>query len=377
MKKFLLSLIFLNCLFFSQAQLLESFNSGILPAGWDLANGMQVNSYNNPVNNCAADFGLQTPGIGGNNPAKVLTPVNTFSTAAAFINVGFSIYIFDANLNCASVKPLPCQTFVRVYLVKSTVTTATIPPAADILAQSTVQIVQSNTSNILFVPTPGMVSGTQYRVLYDFSVDGNCNQGGTKYIIDEFRVVTTSGGPLPVELKNFNAGIRNGKSVLTWETDQENNNKGFEIHRRTGNGKYETIGFVATKANDGNSGSTLSYQFTDASVLAKTTAYYRLRQVDVTEKSTYSDVRLVRFGGSQVFVSVYPNPGRGATNVSIPANAGKLDIALTDFAGKIIQDWNDVSISNLQLANLKAGVYILRIHFRETGEQLTERIVIQ
>lgn len=377
MKKFLLSLVLVISVISLKAQILESFNGGILPAGWDVANGMQVNSYNNPVNACAGDFGLLTPGVGGNNPAKVLTAVNTFSTAAPFINVGFTIYIFDANLNCASVKPLPCQTFVQVYLVKSTVTTASVPPAADILAQSTVQIVQSNTANILFVPTPGLLAGTQYRVLYDFSVDGNCNQGGTKYILDEFKVITTVGGPLPVSLKNFNAAVSNGKALLTWETDQENNNKGFEVQRRTANSKYETIGFVESKANGGNSNSSVIYSFSDHTALAKTTAYYRLRQVDNNEQSVYSDIRVLRFSGGQAAVSVYPNPGKGATNIAIPAGSGKVDITLIDHAGKTIQSWTGISVNNLQITNLKAGIYMLRLNFRETGEQLVERVMIQ
>lgn len=376
MKKFLLSFIFLATVLLSKAQFVESFNGGALPAGWDLAQGMKVQDYNNPSNNCVTDFGLLTPGVGGNNPAKVLTGSSTYNSSASFINVGFTIYIFDANLACSSVKALPCQTFVQVYLVKASWTSASVPPATEILAQSLVQIVQSNTANILYVPTPGLTSGTQYRVLYDFSVAGTCNQNGTKYILDEFKVITTVGGPLPVVLGNFNAQNKNGKVSLTWETFQEVENDGFEIQRRAGNGRYETVAFVDSKVA-GGTGSGASYSFDDNAILGKAVTYYRLRQIDLNGKSEFSEVKALRGAGGKIIVSVYPNPSLGTTNIVIPEGAGKMDVSLDDFTGKSVQRWSGLNVRNLQITNLKPGMYLLRITIQETGEQISERITVQ
>jgi hypothetical protein len=365
----------------SNAQITESFNAGTLPAGWDLSNGMQVSSYNRPisVNNCSANFGLLTPGIGGNNPAKVLTPAYTYSSSASFINVGFTIFIFDANLSCGSNKNLPCVTFVQVYLVKSSVTTAGVPSnPSDILGQSQVQIVLGNAPNILYVaPTNPLPNGTLYRVLYDFSVAGNCNQGGTKYILDDFRVVTTTNGPLPVSLRNFNANLRNSNVSLSWITETENNAKGFAVERRMGNGAYVEIGFVNSKAINGTSSSTLEYNFSDANLKPSTVAQYRLRQVDLDGKTTYSEIRSVRNGAKNLIVSVYPNPSRGTTNISIPDGVGMVDLSLEDFTGKTIQRYNGINRNNMQLTNMKPGLYVVRVFVRETGESITERISVQ
>ncbi|MEJ8818490.1 T9SS type A sorting domain-containing protein [Lacibacter sp. H407] len=377
MKKFLLSsVLMLAIILSSNAQVIESFNGGVLPTGWDVAQGMQVTSYNNPDNNCASDFGLLTPGVGGNNPAKVLTPSVAYTVASSFVNAGFTIYIFDSNLKCESKKDLPCVTFVKVYLVKPTWTSASIPPASEIYNESQVQIVQANTANILVVPSTNVPVGGSYRVLYDFSVADNCNQNGTKYILDEFKVITTVDGPLPVTLKNFNAVQRSSKVSLTWETSTELNNDGFEIERRIGAGAYQKIAFVDSKAPGGN-GAEFSYSFEDNTVLPKGVSYYRLRQVDFDGRATYSEIKAVRTGNGAIILSVYPNPSRGTVNVAIPDGIGTFDVSVDDFTGKSVQRFSGLTSRNMQLNNLKPGMYMLRVSIRATGETITERIAVQ
>ena len=89
---------------------------------------------------------------------------------------------------------------------------------------------------------------------------------------------------LPVELLSFEGKNTEGGNLLTWATANEVNNKGFDVERSTGNGDWETLGFV--KGN--NKGST--YLFLDdkptarfqtsPSVRLPSVSYYRLRQID-------------------------------------------------------------------------------------------------
>lgn len=181
---------------------------------------------------------------------------------------------------------------------------------------------------------------------------------------------------LPVTFKSFNAQLRNGKGVLSWETATEENNKGFEVQRRIGNGGYQNIGFVASKSPDGNSNTVLSYSFEDASLPANSVAYYRLRQVDIDGKAAFSEIRSLRNNG-KVAVSLYPNPSRGTVNISIPSGSGLFDVSLDDYTGRSIQRWTHQNTPTLQINNLKSGVYMLRIYFRDTGEQLVERVLVQ
>jgi Secretion system C-terminal sorting domain len=186
----------------------------------------------------------------------------------------------------------------------------------------------------------------------------------------------TPQGPLPVTLVNFNASQRSSKVSLTWETLFELNNDGFEIERRVGNGAYQKIAFVDSKAPGGN-GDAYSYSFEDAENLPKGVSYYRLRQVDLNGTASYSEIKAVRTGNGAIVLSVYPNPSRGTTNVALPSGVGTYDISVDDFTGKSVQRFSGLTTTNLQLNNLKPGMYMLRVSIRATGETITERIAVQ
>jgi hypothetical protein len=50
---------------------------------------------------------------------------------------------------------------------------------------------------------------------------------------------------------------------------------------------------------------------------------------------------------------------------------------LTDYCGKMLKQMSGLRNQTLQMNNLQPGVYVLKILFRETGETLTERVVVQ
>ncbi len=214
------------------------------------------------------------------------------------------------------------------------------------------------------------IAQAQYQV--QFYIDGNMN--------DQFdpgeQQSSCTQGTLPVTLVGFNAAQRSNKVNLTWETLFELNNDGFEIERRVGSGVYQKIAFVDSKAPGGN-GDAFSYSFEDAENLPKGVTYYRLRQVDLDGRATYSEIKAVRTGNGTIILSVYPNPSRGTTNVALPSGVGTYDVSVDDFTGKSIQRFSGLTSSNLQLNNLKPGMYMLRVSIRATGETITERIAVQ
>jgi hypothetical protein len=181
---------------------------------------------------------------------------------------------------------------------------------------------------------------------------------------------------LPVTLTSFNAVGRSGKVALTWETATEVNNDGFAVERKVGNGVYERIGFVDSKA-PGGSGENYSYSFDDFNPQAKGVTYYRLAQADLDGKITYSEIRAVRLGNGTILISVYPNPSRGTTNVVLPDGVGTVDVSVDDFTGKSVQRLTGINSKNFQVNNLKPGIYMIRVNIRSTGETITERISVQ
>ncbi len=217
---------------------------------------------------------------------------------------------------------------------------------------------------------------------HTYSLADRANVNGMRMYLNAFLTPVSInsncpiGGPLPVVLANFKAINKNGKASLSWETLQEVENDGFEIQRRTGNGRYETVAFVDSKVA-GGTGSGTSYSFDDNAVLGKAVTYYRLRQIDLNGKSEFSEVKALRGAGGKIIVSVYPNPSLGTTNIVIPEGAGKMDVSLDDFTGKSVKRWSGLNVRNLQITNLKPGMYLLRITIQETGEQISERITVQ
>lgn len=213
----------------------------------------------------------------------------------------------------------------------------------------------------------------QGSVQYTFYLDLNNN--GQQDLPGEASFICSQ-STLPVTLTNFNAVGRSGKVALTWETATEVNNDGFSVERKVGNGVYQKIGFVDSKA-PGGTGENFSYSFDDFDPQAKGVTYYRLAQADLDGKITYSEIRAVRLGNEAILISVYPNPSRGTTNVVLPDGVGTVDVSVDDFTGKSVQRLTGINAKNFQVNNLKPGIYMIRVNIRSTGETITERISVQ
>ena len=188
-----------------------------------------------------------------------------------------------------------------------------------------------------------------------------------------------SASALPVTLMNFTAKATPERTAaLNWATESESLNKGFAIERQASNvnGKYERIGYVASRAINGNSQTALYYNFIDMHPGTGETVFYRLAQEDMDGKISYTEVRVVKFNGQTVSM-IYPNPSTGLINISRTANGSKMNIQVTDMSGKLIQQINNVTDSNYKLNINYSGMYNIKLIYPETGEQTIQKIVVQ
>jgi type IX secretion system substrate protein len=180
---------------------------------------------------------------------------------------------------------------------------------------------------------------------------------------------------LPVTFKSFTAGRNNSAVVLKWETASEQNNLGFAIERNT-NGAWQQLSFVPSQAAGGNSSNVLSYQYNDPNA-NKGVSQYRIRQVDIDSRFTYSEVRSVRGEGQIGKTLVYPNPSsNGKVNVVFEETGSVKDVSLVDLSGRVVKQWNAISNNNIEIDNLAPGMYSLRTVLRETGEQSVNKIIV-
>ena len=183
---------------------------------------------------------------------------------------------------------------------------------------------------------------------------------------------------LPSSLISFSATRNSSSQVgLKWTTVSEQNSRGFDIERLLGNGNWENIGTVNSKAPGGNSNADLFYTYYDNNNF-KGISQYRLKQIDLDNRSKISEIRIVR-GEDQKSgsVFVYPNPSNGKVNVVFENNGSAIhDLSLNDMIGRTIKQWKGVTANSIQIDNLAPGVYSLRVVNRVTGDQTVEKIAV-
>jgi hypothetical protein len=188
--------------------------------------------------------------------------------------------------------------------------------------------------------------------------------------IGSIRVATNwNDGPLPVTLSSFEGFAGENGNKLSWTTSSEINNKGFEIEKSENAESFEKIGFVAGR---GNSQKRIQYSFFDNQISGAKT-FYRLKQIDIDGKSSYSQI--ITVGSDRIEISVSPNP----FNNTISLQSNQLNRAITaeviDITGKTkISIQGEVNEKvEIDTQHLSKGVYFIRIQDGETTQ--TKRII--
>ncbi len=163
-------------------------------------------------------------------------------------------------------------------------------------------------------------------------------------------------GTLPVSLSSFSASVKNNQNQLSWSTASESNNSGFEVESSQDGVVFSKVGFVPSQSS--NSTSNLNYSFTDKLAQSGTT-YYRLKQLDLDAKFTYSDVKVINnqlSGG----ITVYPNPAEDYVIVNGLDLPG-VTVALFNSNGAEINTKGLIEGNKISLKGLKSGLYIVKV----------------
>lgn len=180
---------------------------------------------------------------------------------------------------------------------------------------------------------------------------------------------------LPVRFSSFNA-VRAGTGVsLKWTTASESNNRGFNIQKHQSGNTWETIGFIRSSASAGNSSSEIDYSFMVPSI-AKGVNQYRLQQVDLDGKLSYSEVRMVRNEGVAGKPLLFPNPSLGSASLTFTDGSNNHDVIITDMSGRIMKQWHHVTENTLKLISLNPGVYMIHITEGISGTRSVEKLVV-
>ena len=178
---------------------------------------------------------------------------------------------------------------------------------------------------------------------------------------------------LPLEWLSFEVNAEKSKNVLVWKTAAEVNTSHFEVERQNVDGTFEYIGKVEAL----NIGSINTYTFDDEDIRYGTT-YYRVKQVDLDGRYTFSTIENVyRLHEDGDFVT-YPIPAVDFVTISggfSPKNTYSIDVITANgiLVKQILTQPSGQEYA-LNLEELTQGMYVVSL--RENGEIIYETKVL-
>jgi hypothetical protein len=138
---------------------------------------------------------------------------------------------------------------------------------------------------------------------------------------------------------------------------------------------WETVAFVFSAADGGNSSSLLSYSYNDINNV-KGVSQYRIQQVDLDGKAAYSTIRSVKGEGQISKTVVYPNPAtEGKVNVVFEDQAAKA-VTVSDISGRVVRQYRSV-VNSLVIDGLESGMYTIQITDLSSAVSSTEKVIIK
>jgi hypothetical protein len=189
------------------------------------------------------------------------------------------------------------------------------------------------------------------------SIDGDFDNvilpSGYTYSKISSIVIVTKNSTLPVKLANFTTKKVDNNVQLNWQTYSENNSDHFEIEKSKPGGSFVKIGEINAS---GNSNQLLNYQFIDRTP-DKGINQYRLKQVDVDNKSEYSYIRWVKFDDTKDQLYVFPTITNGIVSV---LSSKKTVVELYNLQGVRLLSKEIDNNGQINFSKYAAGVYLLR-----------------
>lgn len=177
---------------------------------------------------------------------------------------------------------------------------------------------------------------------------------------------------LPVTGFKMNGTLRNGQALISWSTETEINNRFFEVQYSTDGRQYHTLSIV--NARGGNS--LTLYEFLHQRPLPGKN-YYRIRQVDIDGKFTYSAVLVLDYSVKEELL-LQTNPVREVAIVLLQKQSVNRTLSLLNTNGQVLLKQTVAPGSTkteISMLSFPEGLYYLVL---ENGkERITQKIIRQ
>jgi uncharacterized repeat protein (TIGR01451 family) len=221
-------------------------------------------------------------------------------------------------------------------------------------------------------PVPSIINYARVKAVSDAHVP---------FVDDGTAIINPDAGPLPVTLVSFAATLlQDGKVKVNWSTSMEINCSGYKVERSE-DGKifYE----ISSVPGNGTTSSMHSYSsIDDVSSVTGSIAYYRLKQLDIDNKKSYSKIIALKLKKTDKLIAISPNPFSSYININMEWSKKEVIIAkVINIQGKEVvsknielnKGLNYISIN--ELSRLPAGNYFLQ--FISSTERFIRNITKQ
>lgn len=176
------------------------------------------------------------------------------------------------------------------------------------------------------------------------------------------------GAVLPVTWLYVRGELRSGDGIIDWATASEENTDRFVVEHSRDGTVYTEVGTVAAA---GNSSSVRSYKYTHSKP-EPGMHYYRIRQVDIDGKFSYSKVITLLNRDQMREAVIAPNPVSDMVHLVEPSNRFIEKIEIYDMTGRLMQtktlaaEFKAVSVN---IPSLAIGQYLMKVYYK--GETKT------
>ena len=208
----------------------------------------------------------------------------------------------------------------------------------------------------------GLSTPVTFRI---YAYSAGSNQQARVLTIDDMVVngVIVPGTALPVKITALNAAYSNNIVEVKWTTAVEKNNDHFIVEKSLNGKDFETIGLVK---GAGQSTDLKSYTFFDSEIKSDK-LFYRLKQVDLDGKYTYSSILPVHIKKGNYGTSAIAISGTNRIMVQHSTSFDEtIEVSVIDLSGKMMESYNLPAVKGnnsyeLSTGILPAGIYILSV----------------
>jgi hypothetical protein len=242
------------------------------------------------------------------------------------------------------------------YVSTTTNRVITVPISPDVMP---VYDAATNTSDICgsvpFTSLQGFPGSGRYRIMFEIYPASGTGLATETITLDDYR---TNGSvamiPLPVTFVSFEARRTGNEVLLTWRIAGEKNVNRYEVERSFDGRSFSTIASIASHGKD---------LYTHSDVLAASTAFYRIKNVDNDGQFKYSAIVRLAGNNSAIVLKAFPLPVQSRLTVEHPTISGRALISVSSADGRIVRTivpGNGSIQTGIDMSNLQEGMYMIR-----------------